>query len=267
MSQFNFVALYMRTSREMSKRTTKPTIRLVRPAKTQISSHIRAVWSETRMRLLQPQNYLKKINENSCQTGWIYRLIYVFATCTGLIVGFVLCWLIQLNNNIDVIRTKGARLTIKYRTGKRGRHLCKQRQLRATCVLDYSDHGLCYFSYQWPNKSKAEKLISCHEFQVVLAVVALKCDGGSSSVPCTYSLWAEPSEIVSSSMSKMQKFRLTPCIRKSQCGDLFSIDTFLFLDSKGPDQTARMRRLLWTFAVRICPKTYFRMAWPLKCLR
>ena len=40
----------------------------------------------------------------------------------------------------------------------------------------------------------------------------------------------------------------------------------LFLRSKEPltdsedlDQTARMRRLIWAFAVRICPKTRFRM--------
>ena len=27
---------------------------------------------------------------------------------------------------------------------------------------------------------------------------------------------------------------------------------------KGPDQIARMRRLVWAFAVRICPETHFR---------
>ena len=26
----------------------------------------------------------------------------------------------------------------------------------------------------------------------------------------------------------------------------------LFADSEGPDQTARMRRLIWAFAIRIC---------------
>ena len=30
-------------------------------------------------------------------------------------------------------------------------------------------------------------------------------------------------------------------------------------DSECPDQTARMRRLIWDFAIRICPKTRFRM--------
>ena len=36
----------------------------------------------------------------------------------------------------------------------------------------------------------------------------------------------------------------------------------LFADSEGPDQTARMRRLIWAFAARICQKTRFRMAGP-----
>ena len=36
----------------------------------------------------------------------------------------------------------------------------------------------------------------------------------------------------------------------------------LLADSEGPDQTARMRRLLWAFAVRICPRTQFRKPRP-----
>ena len=35
------------------------------------------------------------INENPCHTEWMYRLISVFAGHTGLIVGFVVCWLIS----------------------------------------------------------------------------------------------------------------------------------------------------------------------------
>ena len=34
-------------------------------------------------------------------------------------------------------------------------------------------------------------------------------------------------------------------------------------NSEGLDQTARMRMLIWTFAIRICPKRYFRMAHPI----
>ena len=41
----------------------------------------------------------------------------------------------------------------------------------------------------------------------------------------------------------------------------------LLTDSEGPDQTARLRSLIWTFAVRICPKTRFRIARPIYCVR
>ena len=48
-----------KTTTNNSQRTTKPTIRLVRPAKAQISLRIRAVWSvfADRMCLLQPPGY------------------------------------------------------------------------------------------------------------------------------------------------------------------------------------------------------------------
>ena len=62
----------------MSQRTTKPTIRLVRPAKTQISLRIRAVWSESspiacafyNLRAIQ-----KGMNEDAWPFGRMYRLI------------------------------------------------------------------------------------------------------------------------------------------------------------------------------------------------
>ena len=38
----------------------------------------------------------------------------------------------------------------------------------------------------------------------------------------------------------------------------------LLADSEGPDQTARMRRLIWAFPVRLCPKARFRMARPME---
>ena len=37
----------------------------------------------------------------------------------------------------------------------------------------------------------------------------------------------------------------------------------LLADSEDPDQTARMRRLIWVFALRICLKTGFRMVRPI----
>ena len=80
-------------------------------------------------------------------------------------------------------------------------------------------------------------------------------------------IWAVPSERVSSSLQTMHRFRLIPRMRKVSSGHLLSIDKFcgmsLLADSEGPDQTARMRRLIWAFAVRTCPKTCFRLAWPI----
>ena len=37
--------------------------------------------------------------------------------------------------------------------------------------------------------------------------------------------------------------------------------------SEGPDQTARMRSLIWAIAVHMCPKTRFRMARPISSYR
>ena len=39
-----------------------------------------------------------------------------------------------------------------------------------------------------------------------------------------------------------------------------------FVDSEGPDQTVRMRSLIWVFAVRICPKIPIRLSMSLKIL-
>ena len=46
-----------------------------------------------RMYFLQPLDYPRGINENSCHTGWIYRLSWVFFGHTGLFIGFVMRWL------------------------------------------------------------------------------------------------------------------------------------------------------------------------------
>ena len=72
----------------MSQHTTKPTIRLVRPAKTQISVCICTVWSESlqsacafysRQAIKRGINKNPCISKNTCRTGWMYRLIRIFA--------------------------------------------------------------------------------------------------------------------------------------------------------------------------------------------
>ena len=83
----------------MSQRTTKPTIRHVRLAKTQISLRIRAVWSESSLMacaFYSPLAIQRGVNENPWHTGWMYRLIGIFAGRTSLIVGFVVRWLLYI---------------------------------------------------------------------------------------------------------------------------------------------------------------------------
>ena len=76
----------------LSQRTTKPTIRLVRPAKSQISLHVRAVWSviADRISLLQPPAYPKR-DKRVPHTG------IVFAGHKSLVLDRVVRWLIYLN--------------------------------------------------------------------------------------------------------------------------------------------------------------------------
>ena len=80
---------------KLSQRMTKSTIRLVRPAKTQISLRIRAVWSESSLivcAFYTFQAIQRGINKKPCHTRWMYRLIWVFAGHSGLIVSFVVRW-------------------------------------------------------------------------------------------------------------------------------------------------------------------------------
>ena len=77
------------TKRHLNQPTTKPTIKLSWPTRTQISLHIQAVWSEPllitcafySLRAIQ-----RGMNKNPCHTGWMFRLFWVFAGQTGLIV-------------------------------------------------------------------------------------------------------------------------------------------------------------------------------------
>ena len=77
----------------LSRLMTKPTKWHVRPAKTRISLGIRPVWSETSLsawRKLVPLATHWADSEDSDQTGWIPRLIRVFAG--RIITLLVLSW-------------------------------------------------------------------------------------------------------------------------------------------------------------------------------
>ena len=76
---------------------TKPTKWPVRQAKTQIRLAICPVWSESSLSAWRRFGSLtthKVPSKESDPTGWMPRLIWVFAGCTGYFVGFVV---LQLN--------------------------------------------------------------------------------------------------------------------------------------------------------------------------
>ena len=78
---------------DMCHRTTKPTKWPVRPAETQISLGIRPVWSESSLCaqwVVKGPMFLFAVSEASDQNGPMPRLIWVFAGCTGHLIGFVM---------------------------------------------------------------------------------------------------------------------------------------------------------------------------------
>ena len=81
---------------EMSRLMTKNNKMNVRPAKTQFSLGIRPCWSESSLCaqwVAKDPNFLHADSEDSDQTRWMPRLIWVFAGRTCHFVGFVMTWL------------------------------------------------------------------------------------------------------------------------------------------------------------------------------
>ena len=81
---------------DTSQPMTKPTIRSIWPAKTQISLYIHLVQQGFLIITLSIAQRLQKahvISKDSDQPAYPRRLIGVFACCTSLIVCFVECWL------------------------------------------------------------------------------------------------------------------------------------------------------------------------------
>ena len=77
---------------QMSRIVTKPTNWQVRPAKSQISLGIRPVWSESLLWakwIAKDPSFLQADSKDSDQTGWMPRLIWVFAGRTDHFIGSV----------------------------------------------------------------------------------------------------------------------------------------------------------------------------------
>ena len=82
-------------------------------------------------------------------------------------------------------------------------------------------------------------------------------------------IWVMSSEKVPLSMHKMFRFTSACTCAKSIPGICSLLKhsiiylMILLADSKDPDQTAWIHRLICTFTVRICKKTRFHMVWPI----
>ena len=93
-------------TRHMSQHMTKPAKWHVRPTKTQISLGIRPVWSKSLLFALRKLGSLSihwVHSEDSDQTGWMPRLIWVLAGRTCHFVGFIMCRLIYIYHVCDKV--------------------------------------------------------------------------------------------------------------------------------------------------------------------
>ena len=82
MRSINIIIFLGSPRKHMTQGTTKPTIRLVWPAKAQISLCIHAVWSESSLiacAFYSLWAVQRRMNRSPCHTGWMNRLIYVIA--------------------------------------------------------------------------------------------------------------------------------------------------------------------------------------------
>ena len=96
---------------KLSRIVTKPTKWHVRSAKTQISLGIRPVWSESSLSAWRKLGSLathQAHSKDSDQTGWMPRLIWVFA---GRICHFVCFVTMRLNYTCVCFRTHSAEIT------------------------------------------------------------------------------------------------------------------------------------------------------------
>ena len=130
----------------------------VRPTQTQISLGIRTVWSESSLSAWRKLGSLATHwahSEDSDQTGWMPRLIWVFAGRTCHFVGFVMRRLISCCNVAKLWKCKGAikteaitriwnyqiRPTNNIRTSKWRTTGCYQKRISGNCVPIYRRYG------------------------------------------------------------------------------------------------------------------------------
>ena len=154
---------------------------------------------------------------------------------------------------------------------------CAQRRHRSACTSAQSDQSLscppkdalgilCYPQCpantlirlrEWSDLSlRLARLQSCRKCCVPASTIIILIGWQYQYI------WATLSEKVFSNMRKMHRFKFIPGMRKVSSGHLLSIDTFYSVQLF----SLRMRRLIWAFTVRICPKTRFCIARPVYLL-
>ena len=152
--------LLMNTHSIRASTTTKPTIRLERAAKTQISLHFRAVYSRDLadcMCLLQPLGYSER-NKQEPSPYWVDIKADLSLCCRkGLIVGFVVRWLISFHIHcVKLASVAQLDAPSNWRPGGCGVNPCRGRQhsfmeidqeIFSTVILSLSliQEGSCQF--------------------------------------------------------------------------------------------------------------------------
>ena len=113
----------------------------------------------------------------------------------------------------------------------------------------------CMFSGEKMQESKELPLLKVYLFPLRYVKMFM------AKVITVYFNWTASNEKVPSNMRKMC---ISCACAKYHLGLYYPsyilYPIILLADNEGPDQTARMLRLIWALAVRICPKTLFRMA-------
>ena len=204
---------------------TKPTKWPVRPAKTQISLGIRPVWSESSLsswRNIGPLTTYWAYSDDSDQTGQMPRLIWVFAVHTCHIAGFVFwCLTACFFPFFIIISVCWSVFTWKYLALMIGQNPIYAKETHQASLLHTEFVGPIY---RWAPSSEFVSL----------------------SIPSWKILTAHA-----------QPFRgardLAFCLN-------VPLDSLLvWANSEGSGQTARMRRLAWTFAAHIGDKYQIRL--------
>ena len=134
---------------------TKPT-KWVRPAKTQISLGIRPVWSESSLSAWRKLGSLATHwahSKDSDQTGWMPRLIWVFAGCTVTLLVLSCCGSNYTNITLwqqPFWTTKCMKnLVLTHLSHDMTKWVCAQQRLRSSWASVWSESSLGAQSFCW----------------------------------------------------------------------------------------------------------------------